>query len=916
MSQIERRKIIQAKTVITTHVNPDFDAVASMVAATKLYPGSVMLFPGGQGRNIRSFFIQSLIYLFDVARPRELEYGSVERLVVVDTRQRDRLGAAAPCLDNPGLDIHLYDHHPDGPTDLKGSFELVDRVGANATLMTELLAQKKIALSPQEATMLALGLYEDTGGLTFSSTTPRDLMAGATLLSWGADLSVVSDFTSRELTPEQLSLLNELILTAESREARGRNLVIAMARREEHIEDVAVLAHKMMDILGADILFLLIEMENMVQVVARSNLREVDVGEITLALGGGGHAAAAAAAIRGKSMAEVKEELEKCLTEVMDHMYSAGNVMVHPPIVIFEEKRVSEAMEMMVHYSLNVLLVEDSAKKVSGIVTDHIAGKAIYHGLDDYTVKEVMVTEFQTAQPDTTFGEINRIIVGQGQRILPVIDPNGRALGVITRTDLLRLMSREVTGGLEEARRRGTGLPYERNLLGIMEDRLPARAMNLVRDLSKIAKDLNLAVYLVGGTVRDMIMLKGVSDLDVSVAGDMTKLLEILPQKMPVKKIKRHPRFQTATIFFEDGWRLDLSSARVEYYERPGALPVVSQASIQLDLQRRDFTINALAISLNEEDFGRLFDFYRGFQDIKEGLVRVLHSLSIIEDPTRAFRAVRFATRLGFKISKMTQGLIENAVRGGFLHNTHPRRLLTELRYVFEETETYKAMELVDHLGLLSSIHPDLKLTPNAKALIRQVDRVRDWFHLTFGREGTPFWLVYFLAITEPLAQDELERLAQNLDTNRKEAKLLLLERPKLHRILARNRRNGPQELKPSEIDKLLSPLSWPAILYLMAKGSGEFLDRAGATYLAVYRRVSPIIDGADLLALGLKPGPSLQKALSALRLARLDGEVSTIEDEKAFARKHFLAPASAPASGDAPAPAPGPASGVAPDAQ
>jgi tRNA nucleotidyltransferase (CCA-adding enzyme) len=899
---VERRKIIRAKTLITTHVNPDFDAVASMVAATKLYPGAVMLFPGGQGRNLRSFFIQSLIYLFDVARPRELDYGSVERLVVVDTRQRDRLGAAAPCLENPGLDIHLYDHHPDGPNDLSGSFELVDGVGANATLMTELLAEKKISLSPQEATMLALGLYEDTGGLTFGSTTPRDLLAGATLLSWGADLSVVADFTSRELTPEQLSLLNELILSAESREARGRNLVIAMARREEHVEEIAVLAHKMMDILGADLLFLLVEMENMVQLVARSRLREVDVGEIALALGGGGHASAAAAAIRGKGLAEVKEELEECLAEVLGRMYSAANVMVRPPICIGEERKVSEAMDMMVRYSLNVLLATDSAGKVSGIITDHIAGKAIYHGLVGYRVKEVMVTEFQTAAPETTFGEINRVIVGQGQRILPVIDPSGKALGVITRTDLLRLMSREVAGGTEEARRHGGGLPYERNLLGIMEDRLPAKIMALVRGLSDLAKDLGLSAYLVGGTVRDMIMLKPVGDLDVSVAGDMSRLLEVIPTKMAVKKIKRHPRFQTATVIFEDGWRLDLSSARVEYYERPGALPVVSQASIQLDLQRRDFTINALAIGLNDDDFGRLFDFYRGFQDIKEGLVRVLHSLSIIEDPTRAFRAVRFATRLGFKISKMTQGLIENAVRGGFVQNTHPRRLLTELRYIFEENETFKAVEMADNLGLLASIHPEMKLTPTTKALIRQVDRVRDWFRLTFGQDGTPFWLVYLLAVSEALSQEDLERLSHNLDANRKEAKTLIAERPRVLRVLSRNRRRGPiPELKPSEIDALLSPLSWPAILFLMAKASGEVLDRAGAAYLAVYRRVSPMCDGSDLLALGLRPGPSLQKALSALRLARLDGEVTSLEDEKAFARLNFLPPR-APSGPDDPA--------------
>jgi tRNA nucleotidyltransferase (CCA-adding enzyme) len=887
---VERRKQIRAKTVITTHINPDFDAVASMVAATKLYPGSVMLFPGGQGRNLRSFFIQSLIYLFDVARPRELQYEAVERLVVVDTRQKDRLGAATPCLNNPGLDIHLYDHHPDSPADLKGSFTLVDQVGANATLMTELLAEKKIVLNPQEATMLALGLYEDTGGLTFASTTPRDLRAGATLLSWGADLSVVAEFTSRELTPEQLSLLNELILSAESREARGSNLVIAMARREEHIEDIAVLAHKMMDILGADVLFLLVEMENLVQVVARSRQREVDVGEITLALGGGGHPAAAAAAIRGKGLSEVRTDLERCLAEVLGRLYNAGNIMVHPPISIKEDRPVNEALEMMVRFSLNVLLAEDESGRVTGIITDHISSKAVYHGLTDYLVKEVMITEFQTVKPEASFGEIKGIIVDQGQRLLPVIDSFNRAQGVITRTDLLRLLSSEVSGGLEESRRRSSGLPYERNLLGIMEDRLPATIMALIKDVSKIAGDLGLSIYMVGGSVRDLIMLKPVSDLDLSVSGDMTKLLDIIPEKMAVKKIKRHPRFKTATVLFEDGWRLDLSNTRVEYYERPGALPVVSQASIQLDLQRRDFTINALAISLNKDDFGRLFDFYRGFQDIKEGLVRVIHSLSIIEDPTRAYRAVRFATRLGFKISKMTLGLIENAVKGGFFLNIHQRRLLTELRHVFEEVEAFKTVELVDNLGLLTAIHPDLKLNPVSKALIRQVDRVRDWFHLTFGQEEAPFWLVYFLIITEPLSQEELVSLGANLDSNRKEAKILIGERPKLQRILSRNRRRpGGQELRPSEIDELLSPLSWPGILYLMAKSSGEILDRAGAAYLAVYRRVSPMCNGDDLLALGLKAGPSVQKALSALRLARLDGEVTTIEEEKAFARRNFL---------------------------
>jgi tRNA nucleotidyltransferase (CCA-adding enzyme) len=898
VAQPERRKKIRAQTVITTHLNPDFDAVASMVAAAKLYPGAVMLFPGGQGRNIRSFFVQSLIYLFDVARPRELEYEHVERLVVVDTRQRDRLGAAEPCLNNPDLDVHVYDHHPDGPEDLKGSLQVVDQVGANVTLLIEILLAKNLTVSPQEATMLALGLYEDTGGFTFSSTTPRDMKAGAALLDWGADLSVVTQFTSRELTAEQLSLLNELILCAETREARGRNLVISMASRETHIEDVAVLAHKMMDILSADLLFVLVEMENMVQLVARSRLRDVDVGEIASAMGGGGHSFASAAAVRGKSLNEVRRQLETLLSEALGKLYSAGSIMAKPPISIPEDRSIADAMNMLVNYNLNVLLAENSAGQTCGIITDHNVNKAIYHGLEKYKVSQFMLTEFQTLPEDGAFSDVKRIIVDQGQRILPVTDASGSVtLGVITRTDLLRLMTSDVRGGPEEASRRGSSsIPYERNLLGIMEERLPGPILKLLRRLGDLAGEQELTLYLVGGTVRDLIMLKPVGDLDLSVGGDMKLLLQAIEQNMDCQKIKRHDRFKTATVVLADGCRLDLSNARVEYYERPGALPVVSQASIQLDLQRRDFTINALAISLNAEDFGRLFDYYRGFQDIKENMIRVLHSLSIIEDPTRAFRAARFAARLNFKISKMTQGLIDSAVRGGFLKKIKLRRILTELRHIFDENEVVQALEILDGLGLLPSIHPSIKLTPHLKELLRHVAKVRDWFALTtFGSDQTPVWLVFFLVLTENVPQPELEKLVAHLDANEKEAKILAAERSRLNWLLTRYKRKiGTPEPKPSEIDRLLSPLSWPAILYLMAKSDGEILDRAGAAYLAIYRRVTPICGGDDLLAMGVPRGPSLQKALSALREAKLDGEVPAVDDEKAFVRDYLAREAQA----------------------
>ena len=275
-------------TIITTHFNPDYDAVGSMVAAKKLYPEALLVFPGGSEKNLRHFFIQSLIHMLDPARVGEVDLSQVGRLVVVDTRQPSRLGDVKAVLDNPDLDIHLYDHHPDAPGDIKGAVEVVSMVGATVTILTEIISDCGLELMPEEATMMAVGLYEDTGSFTFSSTTARDYQAAAELLNQGADLAVVSQLTVREMTTDQLGILTDLIDSAETRQARGLNFVIATAQTEHYVDDVAVLAHKMMEIMGISILFVLVAMDNKVQLVIRSRLGTVNAAEIAREFGGGG----------------------------------------------------------------------------------------------------------------------------------------------------------------------------------------------------------------------------------------------------------------------------------------------------------------------------------------------------------------------------------------------------------------------------------------------------------------------------------------------------------------------------------------------------------------------------------------------------------------------------------------------------
>ena len=198
--------MLSEHTIITTHINADFDAVASTLAAQKLYPGAWVVFPGSQEKNLRNFFIQSTIYLFNLVEMKKIEFKLIQRLVLVDTQRADRIGRMAEILQNPHLEIHAFDHHPPKPDDIVSHYGMRCITGANVTIMTDILRKNRIAVSAEEATILGLGIYEDTGSFTFPSTTADDLQAAAYLVSKGANIHVIANLMSREISPEQIGL--------------------------------------------------------------------------------------------------------------------------------------------------------------------------------------------------------------------------------------------------------------------------------------------------------------------------------------------------------------------------------------------------------------------------------------------------------------------------------------------------------------------------------------------------------------------------------------------------------------------------------------------------------------------------------------------------------------------------------------
>ena len=269
-------------TVITCHANADFDALAAMIAASKLYPGAALIFPGTQESSLKDYFIQSAMYLFNFKSLKDIDPALVTTLVVVDTRQRSRLAHVAPLLDRPDLEIHLYDHHPDTDDSLSGVKEISLPWGATTSIIVAELREKGLSVTDDEATIMGLGIFEDTGGFTFKSTTEHDFEAAAWLRTMGMDLDVIRDIMSRELSTEQVAILSELIESATTHSINGMDIVLSEVSLESYVGDFALLTHKLMDMENIRVLFAIGRMGDRIQLVARSKTPEVDVGLLLL----------------------------------------------------------------------------------------------------------------------------------------------------------------------------------------------------------------------------------------------------------------------------------------------------------------------------------------------------------------------------------------------------------------------------------------------------------------------------------------------------------------------------------------------------------------------------------------------------------------------------------------------------------
>ena len=861
--------------VIVGHYGTDFDCLAAMVAAKKLYPRAQCVLPGRVDRNVR-VFLELYEDQFQVARPKDTHLDRVKRVILVDNARPRRLGEVMQeVVERPGVYVIVYDHHPPSPDDIEADEAYVERVGATTTILTRMLLDQEVHLTPVEATLLALGIYEDTGSLSFSYTTVDDVLAVDHLLKSAADLDVDSRYIRYDLTQEQREVFNQFVLSIEHTTHAGVTVAVAQARVTDYIGDIAVLTSRLSVVESVDALFTLTETDSNIYMVGRSRGAALDVSEVLAYFGGAGHHGAASAVVKNSNLEELRGELLARVAECVRPALVARDLMSHPVRVVEEATSVDEAKRVLLRYGYSGILVARQGELV-GVVNRKDLDRAIHHGLGHAPVKSCMTTGVVFATPDTPAPEIQDLLVNHRVGRVPVIDESGAIVGIVTMADLRAGTHR--LPGTEHHMYHGEWCGVQ-DVSGVLRQRTHDGLGGLLAELGRIADEMGLPAFLVGGGARDLLLGADSVDVDILVEGNAIEFATVAARRMGARLVI-HEEFVTAVMVLADDQKIDVASARTEFYEAPGALPEVEveHSSVKEDLYRRDFTINAMAIRINESDFGRLYDFFGGRADLERGIIRVMHSLSFVEDPTRVFRAVRFEQRLGFSMDAQTEQALAYALESELFSSLSSERISDELVLILSEKDPIPAVHRMSHLGLLEHVHPRIVFDMHTLEEMRRTREVLAWLAALEEPVLPTPWLMYISPLLRAMDYQEIREWARRLRLARDDVEELAIAREVVDMTLSAL--ESDESLLPSQIFRLLEPQTPLGIgrVLVMAQPGG-FAEHRVVSYLNQYRHVRLRVGGDDLKRLGYAPGPGFGRVLRTLLNERIDGIIGEAEE-------------------------------------
>ncbi|HAE40721.1 MAG TPA: hypothetical protein DCG57_19125, partial [Candidatus Riflebacteria bacterium] len=639
------------------------------------------------------------------------------------------------------------------------------------------------------------------------------------------------------------------------------------------VQDIEPVVDAIWSDISPPVLLLILTFGSFTRVWCRSSISQIDFREIFadfrpsrvrnwvyFHFSGAGHE---------QNRSRVLQHLEKNLHPDL----TAGDIMSASPQCIESNASVRNAFDTMLKFNIMSLIVMQNGE-FAGIVTRRDLDRALQMNLLDSEIGPYVPTSVPIVSPATPVRVLKNLMVRYNLTRLPVLQ-NNSVVGIITTHELLRALPdylplpHDFLPLAEQA-----SLPAPAELEKLLKLVFSLRIFHLLLRIGRFAEQKGVNAFAVGGFVRDLLLERQNFDIDIVVIGDAMPFVVELSHEFACE-YKVFDRFHTARIYLED-LKIDFSSARIEHYSDPGALPQIEFSGLSNDLYRRDFTINALALALNPEHFLELKDFFGGYNDLVNRRIRILHSFSFLEDPTRLFRAIRFAGRFNFALEQDTQRAFELAISREAPEKLSLKRIGSEISRCLNEDRPQQIVADLFSAGLMKYLSPemvDADILPGRFKLIKSL--IRRFKPLGEEIDGEA---IFWTGILSVIRSGNAEQILDDLGTSHSRRRLILQALSAMKTVPAVV--NKTDESDNVCLYHLLHELSLETMLSLMAFSLDKRNARKILYFIMNLRAVKCGITGQDLIDSGIKPGPHMRQIFKYIIEQKLKGSRYTHEEE------------------------------------
>ncbi len=855
--------------------NADLDAVGALRCLTILFPEAAVLHPVRLRHNAWEALRKQI--WFDSLRHDQIDFSQTKKVYLLGISQSRQNRELIEELVKHQCEVEVFsDRIPQLPIAFK--LTRMNSLSLTASLFMR-LHHEHLRYNDADIHLFDLAITEKTWSGLAAKMHRNDLQALEIVRQLDKSPFKLANQVVLGMRDGQAGLYRHMLKNVEDIESGFWPIAFIAVKSAGQVQELEPVLDAIWSDLGQPILVAMVSYNNFSRIWARSNISQVDFSQVFSEFKPFRCRSWHCFNFSGENHCHNRQTLLDCLSHNLIPDQTAGEIMSASPQCIDWNSTVKQAFDQMLKFNIMSLVVLKEGD-FAGIVTRRDLDRALQMQLLDATIGPYVPTNFPVVSPQTPVRVLKSLMVRYNLTRLPVIDGN-RVTGIITTHELLRALS--------------DPLPLPQDFLPLAEPvQLPEplviesalkrvfslKIFHLLSKIGKFATKVGVQAFAVGGFVRDLLLERQNFDIDVVIIGDAMKFAADLSNELDCE-YKVFDRFHTARIYLED-LKVDFSSARIEHYANPGALPQIEYSGLSNDLYRRDFTINALALCINPENFLQLKDFFGGYQDLINRQIRILHAFSFLEDPTRLFRALRFAGRFKFVMESDTRQAFELAISREAPAKLSIKRIAAEISRGFNEERAQPVIAEVFAAGLMKYLSRELvdaSILPTRFKLIKGLVKRFSGLHEEIDTEA-----IHWAGILSLLPADKSEDLLEAINTaHSQRVKILQAIRSMrtipatLARVNADDNFNLYHELSKLDIETLIALIAFS-------------LDKRNARkviyFVTSLRHIQCSISGKDLIAEGIKPGPHMRVIFEHIINMKLSGKALSREEELQIAKE------------------------------